>query len=287
MKLKLACPDFTFPLLKHEHALQLIAMLGIKGVDIGLFEKRSHLQPSIEFKNVRRSARRLKRKLDDLGLKAADIFMQSEDSHTLAINHPQRYCRRRLSDWYLKTLEYAAECNCNHVTITPGVHYKEESYSDSFTRSVEELQWRVDEAKKHRIVLGVEAHIDSLVPRPKTAEKLIKSVPGLTLTLDYGHFVREGCKDAVIDPLLKYASHFHVRGGCKGRLQTSFESNTIDFKKIFKVMQKIGYRGWLTLEYVWIDWEHCNECDNISETILYRDFFRSLVRETNAIKTRR
>ena len=67
MKLKLACPDFTFPLLKHEQALQLIAMLGMKGVDIGLFENRSHLQPSIEFKNVRRSARRLKRKLDNLG----------------------------------------------------------------------------------------------------------------------------------------------------------------------------------------------------------------------------
>ena len=30
------------------------------------------------------------------------------------------------------------------------------------------------------------------------------------------------------------------------------------------------------IEYVWIDWEHCNECDNLSETILFRDFFRSL-----------
>jgi len=27
---------------------------------------------------------------------------------------------------------------------------------------------------------------------------------------------------------------------------------------------------------VWIDWEHCNECDNLSETILFRNFFRSL-----------
>ena len=43
MKPKLACADFTFPLLPHAKALDLIAMLGIKGVDIGLFEDRSHL----------------------------------------------------------------------------------------------------------------------------------------------------------------------------------------------------------------------------------------------------
>ena len=46
MTLKLACADFTFPLLSHENALQLIAMLEFKGVDIGLFEERSHLFPS-------------------------------------------------------------------------------------------------------------------------------------------------------------------------------------------------------------------------------------------------
>ena len=64
MKLKLACSDFTFPILPHDQALQLISMLGIKGVDIGLFEDRSHLQPSSEFVNVRRSAKKLKKKLN-------------------------------------------------------------------------------------------------------------------------------------------------------------------------------------------------------------------------------
>jgi len=36
-------------------------------------------------------------------------------------------------------------------------------------------------------------------------------------------------------------------------------------------MQESGYKGWVGIEYVWIDWEHCNECDNLSETILFRD----------------
>jgi NAD(P)-dependent dehydrogenase (short-subunit alcohol dehydrogenase family) len=33
-------------------------------------------------------------------------------------------------------------------------------------------------------------------------------------------------------------------------------------------------RSHIGIEYVWIDWEHCNEVDNVSETILFRDFLR-------------
>ena len=39
-------------------------------------------------------------------------------------------------------------------------------------------------------------------------------------------------------------------------------------------MQKQEYSGYVGVEYVWIDWEHCNEVDNLSETILFRDFLR-------------
>jgi hypothetical protein len=40
-------------------------------------------------------------------------------------------------------------------------------------------------------------------------------------------------------------------------------------------MQKVNYRGYVGVEYVWIDWEHCNEVDNLSETIRLRDFLRA------------
>ena len=40
-------------------------------------------------------------------------------------------------------------------------------------------------------------------------------------------------------------------------------------------MKQAGYRGWIGVEYVWIDWEHCNESDNVSETIQLRDLLRA------------
>jgi sugar phosphate isomerase/epimerase len=105
---------------------------------------------------------------------------------------------------------------------------------------------------------------------------LVAAVPGLTFTLDYGHFTRAGIPDAEVEPLVAHASHFHARCARKGSLQASFQDNTIDFAGIVKVMKATGYRGYLGLEYVWVDWEGCNRVDNLSETILLRDHLRSL-----------
>ena len=63
-----------------------------------------------------------------------------------------------------------------------------------------------------------------------------------------------------------------MRGARKGHLQASFKDNTIDFTRILSVMKSTGYQGYLTLEYVWLEWERCNEVDNLAETILFRDF---------------
>ena len=278
MEHKLACADFTFPLLPHDQALELIAMLGFEGVDIGLFEERSHLWPSREFEDTGSSARRLKRNLHERGLKAADIFLQMANDFTpYAINHPEAPARQKARDWFLETLDYAAECGCQHVTTLPGVHFETEPKDASLARAVDELRWRVDQAKEHNIIFGVEAHIGSIVLDPESAERLVQQVPGLTLTLDYTHFTRLGLPDSAVERLVTYASHFHVRGAREGRLQESFARNAIDYERVFEAMQATGYKGWIGIEYVWIDWEHCNECDNLSEVIQFRDFFRARV----------
>ncbi len=279
MKLKLATADFSFPLLPHDKVLDLIGMMEFDGIDVGLFEGRSHLWPSREFRNVKKSARGLKRKVQDRGLKVADVFLQmAPDFVPFAINHPEAARRRKARDWFLKTLEYAREAGCRHVTSLPGVEFKKESKAASLDRSRAELAWRVAESKKAGVVFGFEAHVGSIVPNPKEAKRLVESVPGASLTLDYTHFTRAGLRDSVAEPLIQHASHFHVRGAAKGRLQVNFKKNVIDYRRIFNVMKKTNYKGYVGIEYVWIDWEQCNESDNLSETIQYRDFFRKLAK---------
>ncbi len=276
MKLKLACADFTFPMLPHDGALELIRLLEFDGVDIGLFEGRSHLWPSKEFKNSSRSGARLGRKLRGLGLRCADVFLQMAPSFIpYAINHPSASRRRRARRWFLDSLDFAASAGAQHVTTLPGVYFENEKPADSWQRCCEELSWRVEQARHRHLTFSVEAHVGSIVPTPKAALRLVCCVPGLTLTLDYTHFTRCGVPDRDVEPLVRYASHFHARGACRGRLQASFKDNTIDYARVLRAMRKAKYQGHIGVEYVWIDWEHCNEVDNLSETIQFRDFLRA------------
>ncbi len=276
MTFRLACADFTFPLLPHDDVLRLIAMLGFEGVDIGLFEGRSHLWPSREFAQLERAAGRLKAQLDDLSLTAADIFLQMDPDFTpWAINHPDAGRRQHARDWFLRTLDYAAVAGARHVTTLPGVEFPEESSAAFWDRAVEELAWRVEQAHRHGLVFGVEAHVGSLAPDPQRAVKLAQDVPGLTLTVDYTHFTHRGLPDRAGEPMLAYASHFHVRGAASGRLQVAFKDNAINYDRVLNVLRERNYQGWLGVEYIWSEWERCNECDNLSETILFRDYLRT------------
>ena len=193
-----------------------------------------------------------------------------------AINHPEARRRRKARDWYSKTLDYAAVLGARHVTTLPGVSFEGEPRSISLGRAWEELAWRVETARAADITFAVEAHVGSVAPRPKSALRLLEKVPGLTLTLDYSHFVKLGMPESEVEPLLAHASHFHARGARRGRLQTSFAASSIDYRRVARLLREGNYRGFIGIEYVWIDWEHCNEVDNLSETILFRDFFRSI-----------
>jgi sugar phosphate isomerase/epimerase len=276
MRLPLACADFTFPLLPHDRVLDLIAAVEMDGVDIGLFEGRSHLWPSREFANLNASATTLAKKLHDRGLKPADVFLQMDaDFVPFAINHPDAARRQKARAWFERTLEYARRLGSPHVTTLPGVYFEGvEPKEDSWRRSQEELAWRVEKANAARVIFSVEAHVGSLAPNPTEALRMVNGVPGLTLTLDYTHFTRIGLPDAAVEPLVEHATHFHVRGAREGRLQANFSQNVIDYARVLNRMRETGYKGYLGVEYVWIDWEHCNESDNLSETILFRDFLR-------------
>ncbi len=279
MELKLACADFTFPLLPHDSVLDLIAMLEFDGVDIGLFQGRSHIQPSTTFTDLKKNAKKLSFKLRSRGLEAADIFLQADtDFKMLAINHPDKIIRKKASDLFKKTIEFTLECGGKHISALPGVYFDNEARDDSFKRCCEELAWRCEKAHDVRIVFSVEAHIGSIVPTPEEALMLVESVPGLTLTLDYTHFVHIGISQDRIHPLIEKTSHFHARGASKDRLQTSVNENTIDYGCVLSKMGKTNYSGYIGIEYLWQEWKDCNKVDNLSETILLRDFIRKNIK---------
>src|SRR3954454_2320473 len=146
---KLACADFTFPLLPHDKALDLVALLDFEGADIGLFEGRSHLWPSRVFEDLRGSAAELASRLRDRGLELADVFLQTApDFESLAPNHPDPARRRRARDWFERTVEFTAESGGRHVSALPGVLFDGVPDDESSGRCCDELAWRCETARR-------------------------------------------------------------------------------------------------------------------------------------------
>ncbi len=278
MKMKISCCDYTFPLLPHNSVLDLIAMLGVEGVDIGLFGGRSHIRPEHVLEDIPGSARELSAQVSDRGLEIATVFLIPKHLEHLsfAANNPDAEHRRKSRDLFQRILEFVVLCNSAHMTGGAGVRWDGESLDASFQRDAEELAWRVEQAKEVGVTYAIEPHADSLAATPRETLRLIEMTPGLTLALDYSHFSRVGIPDSEIEPLIEFTSHLHVRGACENRLQASFKDNTIDYARILSQMTSTGYQGYVSLEYCWTEWAQCNEVDNLSETILFRDFLRGL-----------
>jgi sugar phosphate isomerase/epimerase len=216
------------------------------------------------------------------GLAPADVFLIPRvDLVGLTVNHPEASERQAAEALYVAFLRFARRIGSTGVTILPGLVFGGEPWDAAFARSVEGLGRRVELAAAHELRVSVEPHIvsthpyaGSIVDTPEKVGLLVEAVPGLELTLDYGHFNVQGIPDREVEPLLAYARHFHMRGGARGLVQTKFEDNVTDFGRVLDRMAELGYDGWVEIEYVHDGRPGCSECDTIQEIRKFAAFVR-------------
>jgi sugar phosphate isomerase/epimerase len=271
MTFEFACADYAFPLLSREQSLHLIRLLDFGYVDLGLFARSPRLSPGELIASPAEFTQRLKHDLENAELLVSDIFLQiGTDPGEYAANDPSRLVRERARDTFQRTLELCASLGCSHLTGLPGVRHEGVAKTQDDALAIEEAAWRVTLSSSARIRYSIEPHIGSLCPDVTTTRALLDAVPGLTLTLDYGHFIAAGKTSEEVHPLLSFATHIHVRGGARDRLQTTAAENEIDFEGMMARLIELNYAGFFALEYVWVDWQGCNRTDNLSETILLK-----------------
>jgi sugar phosphate isomerase/epimerase len=269
--LKFSCADFTFPVLDKSSALKLVKLLGFDHVDIGLFARSSHFSPIDLQADPKRYTAQVLQDLDDAELRASDVFVQfGVEPAERAANDPDPHIRTLNRDIFLRTLEFCIAVGCGHLTGLPGVFHADTPSESDLALAAGEAMWRMTECANAGVQYAIEPHVGSICGEVENARLFLRRVEGLTLTLDYGHFIMAGESSALVHGLLPFASHVHVRGGAPERLQTTVDENTIDFAGMLGGLKQLGYGGFLALEYVWVDWKGCNRTDNVSETILLR-----------------
>ena len=276
--------DYTFPVLDRLDALRLVKLLGFDYVDIGLFARSSHFSPIELLASPRVYTSNILHDLNAAELRVSDVFVQiGVDPSESAVNDPNPAVRVKNRDTFLYALEFCVTLGCKHLTGLPGVFRSEFSSKSVLNLAAEETAWRVTECASAGVRYAIEPHVDSICAQVASARAFLETVKGLTLTLDYGHFVAAGETSEMVHALLPFASHIPVRGGAPGRLQTSVQENTIDFPGMIQKLQPLGYDGFLALEYVWVDWKDCNRTDSVSETILLRRALESAGSITRAV----
>jgi sugar phosphate isomerase/epimerase len=274
----LACADYTFPLLRHDDALSLISLLGLSSVDIGFMGDRSHVRPEVALIDPARSAADLAERVGRHGLTVSDVFLIPwTDFETCAPNHPEEAERVRARAMFEQTLKFAHELSAPGVTMLPGIRWPDEDLTTSLRRAADELTWRASLAGDVGLRLSVEPHIGSVIETPEHAAELATLATGVTLTLDPSHFVWAGHGQASWQDLVSVTGHVHLRGADRGRVQAPMAANAIDFRALVEGLKDHGYDAALTLEYVYTDWERCNECDNVSETVQLRDELNAII----------
>lgn len=273
--MRIACADFSWPGLSHDLVLDIVRELGCEGVLLGILGDYSPVHVDTVRADIPFWAGRLVERIESHGLELADVFpIASMDLAAMAPNHPDAAERAASTTFFEEMIDFTVRTGIDGLTILPGMPFPDEPWEASFERACEELARRVDTARASGLRLSIEPHHGSIVETPETAAQMLAAVPGLELTLDYGHFTEQGIADDRVEPLLERTRIMHLRPCREGLVQSRVQNNTIDFDRIVDRLGELGFDGWLALEFVHDARPGCQDCDVIQEARLLGDQVR-------------
>ena len=177
------------------------------------------------------------------------------------------------------------------VFVIPGMVNPGQSRRDALAESAKALCELQKIAADAGVILTFEPHVHSFTESPGIVLELLERAPGVKLTLDYAHFVCMGWRQDEIDPLAAHAAHVHLRQARPGALQTKSGEvaigqndgspglkqggeGVINMEAQFGTLRDVGYTGFLSLEFVHMDYMAILYDDVLTETISMRDRFR-------------
>lgn len=250
-------------------AVAIAKALGFGGLDLGYF-----YGPALSKAAVLADPAKAAREVRDLGITVPNfyhLFGETLGDRNLA---DARNLERNVAD-FSRVAAFCAAAGIGSIFVLPGVCNPGQSRAQALAASAASLAALLPIAQKAGVTLTIEPHVHSFLESPALVLELLARVPGLTLTLDYAHFVCLGYRQEEIDALAPHAAHVHVRQARPGALQTKLAQGTINMPAMLGTLRDAGYDGWLAVEWVHQDYMDTLYDDVLTETIGCRDLLRA------------
>ncbi len=267
--MKLCLSSWSFPHLTLEESAGLAGVLGISGIDVGLFYA-SALDKARVLSDPQGYGEQVRASLPVAVSHYYHLFGDGLTGRNLALpSDPDTLKDAKAA------LAFAKAAGAPTIFVLPGMINPGQGRAAAFEQSVENLRPLVAAGQDAGIGLTIEPHVHGLLESVDMTHEIVNRVPGLKITLDPAHYVAMGFRQEEIETLCPHAAHVHLRQAKPGALQTKLEDGTINFPGLFGALRDTGYDGWMSIEYVHQAYMNTLFDDVLSETVKMRDCFRT------------
>ncbi len=267
----ISCASFSFPLLSLTDSARVVRACGFSALDVCGHAGYGNFDAIVIEEDPDGFARALRAIRDETGLALTDLFVTfGRGFADRPVNSPDAGVRRDNRRRVATMARVCRACDIPGITLLPGVAHEGLEADASLELAVSalgELVTDTGDAGRH---LSIEPHVGSIVATVEPTERLLAMTPGLTLSLDYSHYLAAHETPEAIHRLLPHAGHLHARQAAPGRVQMGHRTGTLDYADILRRAAAAGFRGSIAIEYTWQEWERCDEVDVVSESILLR-----------------
>lgn len=231
-----------------ERFFQEMNRLGIKNVEIWTGPMHFYVDY-----NKNQSVEQLKEYAKKYDVKIIGICPEQTNPKPNNVASPTR--QEDVYAYYCRMVDIAKEVNAQHILITTGWAYYDESVEGAWNRSVELMRKVCDYAKANNILVAIEALQPDESVLANSVEQLkayLDAVnhPQLKVCIDFGAMARvNNTIQDYFDAFGKDVIHTHfVDGKPTGHL--AWSDGTRDLKQDLLDLEVNGYHGYLSLESV-------------------------------------
>jgi sugar phosphate isomerase/epimerase len=249
--LHVGCCSQNFRGLNLEDCVRLTAGMGFKYINIGAFNEDFPVPPLSILADPKKAGKEIRSVCARYDAMPVEFFICSvviEDGSRVQPNDPDKGRREAMFEAFRKICACAVEAGLSHIMGVPGEIKANNAPDHGLSISLDTLPRMLEIAQKTGIGFTIEPHTGSITMTPEAVLGMVEKIPGLTLSLDYSHFIGAGFKSEDLLCMHPHAKHIHAKPARNGVPKCLFYDGDDYFEPLLKDLLARKWDGVVAME---------------------------------------